>query len=398
VIAARTLALRNPSLGVSRIPPVYQQAYSGHYYAVRLPDGSVERSRSLWDRELAIPDLSPGSQRVDHAPGPEDQSLLVLAQGFEQGGKALVVVVAEDLTPLEDQISHFQWLLAALMLITAVLLLAGQKLILHRAFARLEPVRADIRRLADGEIANLREDVPSEVQPLVRELNRVIGLLAQRLERSRNALGNLAHALKGPLSLVTHHLEDNQAALDRAAISTQAQRIRLLIERELRRARLAGIGQVGQLFDPAQDVPDLIRAVRRIHAERDLAIRFDNRTGSPLHLDREDLLELLGNLLDNACKWGQTEVIVRVQDHQRKTLISVEDDGPGVSDELVERLTRRGVRADESAEGHGLGLAIAKDMVKLYGGTILFGRSDELGGLRVSVELPKGTATAGPAP
>ena len=122
VIAARTLALRNSSLGVSRIPPVYQQAYSGHYYAVRLPDGSVERSRSLWDRELAIPDLSPGSQRVNPAPGPEHQSLLVLAQGFEQGGKALVVVVAEDLAPLQDQISHFQWLLAALMLIPGLLL------------------------------------------------------------------------------------------------------------------------------------------------------------------------------------------------------------------------------------------------------------------------------------
>jgi signal transduction histidine kinase len=392
VLAIQTRGRRDrQGLGLhsARIPPVYQKAFSGHYYALRLPDGSIERSRSLWDRELEIPDLAPGDQRVSRAPGPERQSLLVLAQGFEQASGRLVVVVAEDLTPLEDQIGRFQWLLAGLMLVTALLLLAVQRLILRKGFQRLEPVRTDIRRLADGEIDSLREDVPTEVRPLVRELNRVLALLAQRLERSRHALGNLAHALKAPLSLLTQQLEDRQTPVDPGEVRTQAERIRSLIERELRRARLAGLGQVGRLFHPAEDVPDLIQAIRHVHMDRDLAIRFDDHSSGPLHLDREDLLELLGNLLDNACKWGQRHVTLRIEDGAASTRIDVEDDGPGVSDTLIDQLTRRGVRADETTEGHGLGLAIAKDMIRLYGGQIAFSRCESLGGLRVQVELPK---------
>ncbi len=396
----RASANTGPRLG--RIPAVYQKVYSGHYYAVRLPDGAIERSRSLWDRELPMPGLATGESRVLHAPGPEDQRLLILAAGYarEADGRAepLVVTVAEDLTPVDAEIARFQWVLAGLMLLTVALLLAVQQLILRRSFRRLEPVRQDIRRLADGAVATLGEDVPSEVLPLVQELNRLLGLLSGRLERSRHALGNLAHALKAPLSLLTQGLDAADPSLDRGHLKTQTERIRALLERELGRARLAGVGQAGQLFVPGRDIRDLIDALQHMHAARHLDVRFDDQTHSPVHLDREDLLELLGNLLDNACKWAERRIRVTAREESGGLQVSVEDDGPGVSDDLIGQLTQRGVRADENVSGHGLGLAIAKDVVKLYGGTIGFSRALSLGGLRVDVVLPRGSPGESPLP
>jgi signal transduction histidine kinase len=269
------------------------------------------------------------------------------------------------------------------------LLLLIQRLIVRTSFRRLDPVREDVRRLAEGDIGTLREDVPIEVLPLVREFNRLLVVLARRLERSRHALGNLAHALKGPLSVLTQSLDDADRPVDRRALATQAERIRALIERELRRARVAGTGRPGHLFHPARDVPDLIDALAHMYGERSPRIAFEDLTDGPLPLDREDMLELLGNLLDNACKWGREAVSVRVAPHGGGVRLAVEDDGPGVSDELVDQLTRRGVRADESVSGHGLGLAIVRDVVKLYGGSLGFARSAALGGLAVTVDLPR---------
>lgn len=386
----------NNGTKLERIPPVYQKVYSGHYYAVRLPNGSVQRSRSLWDRELQVPDLATGQHRMLHAAGPEGQQLLVWTAAYsrqhEGGGEPLVVTVAEDLSPLQTEIGRFQWVLAGLMLVAVVVLLSVQQMILRRSFRRLDPVREDIRRLAEGQIGALREDVPSEILPLVRELNRLLGLLGRRLERSRHALGNLAHALKAPLSLLTQDLDAADQTLDRQLLQGQAERIRALIERELRRARLAGTGQAGRRFAPGRDIPDLIDALRRMHGTRPLDLAFDDRTQGPLQLDREDLLELLGNLLDNACKWAGGRVRIAAAEEAGVLRVSVEDDGPGVSDDLIEGLTLRGVRADESVSGHGLGLAIAKDIVQLYGGAIGFSRSPSLGGLRVELTIPLRTA------
>jgi signal transduction histidine kinase len=395
VLAAYAMAGRvaggaaGDGLAPGRIPPVYRKPFSGHYYLVRLPDGTEDRSRSLWDQDIDVPEMEPGGQTSFRAAGPLGQRLLVLAAGFERDGRRLTVAVAEDLTPIERDIAQFGWVMAGLLLVFVAVLLLVQRLILRASFRRLEPVRDDIRRLAEGDIGTVRDDVPSEVRPLVRELNRLLELLTRRLEHSRHALGNLAHALKGPLSLLTQGLEDRERSVDREALASQAERIRALIERELRRARVAGVGQAGQLFHPARDVPDLIDAVRHMHTGRQLSIAFDDRTGGALRLDREDMLELIGNLLDNACKWGRGAVALRIERAGGAVELKVEDDGPGVSDALIEQLTLRGVRADESVSGHGLGLAIAKDIVKLYGGSLSFGRSEALGGLAVVVDLPR---------
>jgi signal transduction histidine kinase len=262
----------------------------------------------------------------------------------------------------------------------------------RRSLRPLERVRSDIRRFEQGEVEELATNVPEEILPLVQEVNRLLRLLTLRVERTRNSLGNLAHALKTPINLLVQTLDHAETTINagtRRALTNQTARLHQLVERELRRARLAGAGKPVRRFVPATELPELVGVVRRMHQEKTLEIEISGFPDHPLPIDREDMLELLGNLLDNACKWAKRRVhldiaggdIVRVR---------VADDGPGVPDADLDRLTQRGVRMDEERDGYGLGLAIAHDIVKLYSGKLEFRRSPELGGLEVVTELVVG--------
>ncbi|HHH39186.1 MAG TPA: HAMP domain-containing histidine kinase [Sedimenticola sp.] len=373
-----------------RLSQVYQQPLSGHYYVVRFADGHEERSRSLWDQTLDIPLLKPGERHRRRVAGPAGQRLLLLLNGYRKGGQTFTLGVAEDLSPVHAERDDFMRWFALLALGGLAGILLVQSLVVRRSFTRLERVRSDIRRLEQGRIEALSEDVPTEVLPLVQEFNRLLELLARRLERSRNSLGNLAHALKGPLNLLTHYFdapEPDPEARRQAAIQTE--RIRQLMERELKRARLAGGELASRRFDPATEIPDLVLVLRQVHRERGIDIDCHLGEGVKPFGDREDMLELLGNLLDNACKWAASRVRCRIEvDRAGAVVIRVEDDGTGLGNEEIEHLTHRGTRLDETVEGHGLGLAIVGDIVKLYGGSIGFGRARELGGLGVQIQFP----------
>jgi signal transduction histidine kinase len=373
----------------ARVNQIYQQPFSGHYYVVRLADGRQAVSRSLWDYQLELPQLNPGQRRRLHLDGPDKQRLLVWVGGFRKQGVTLTLAVAEDVTPISTMREAFLLNFALLSLTGLVLLLLLQRWVVRRSFSRLESVKAEIQRFAEQGGQPLSEEVPQEIRPLVKAFNRLLQLLTQRNERSRNALGNLAHALKGPLNLLGRYFERlPQASLSQEAgeAKAQAERIKLLIERELKRARMAGMGTPSQRFDPGRDLADLIAVVAQVHQERSVAV--DNRIDPELtHFgDREDMFELIGNLLDNAFKWADRHVRVTLSQNAGMT-ISVEDDGAGLTDAELQRLTQRGSRLDESVEGHGLGLSIALDIAKLYGGGIRFDRSPELGGLRARVTL-----------
>lgn len=373
-----------------QVDPIFNQPFSGHYYLIRFRDGREITSRSLWDHLLSVPDLAPGERKRLHLPGPAEQQLLVLVQGFRKHGTEFTLAVSEDLTPIEIERDRFTRNFALLALLGVILLLVVQRFVVRRLFRRLEPVRNDIQRLAQGEVERLSEDVPVEILPLVRELNHLLQLLSQRLERSRNALGNLAHAIKGPLNLLQQFFDEQKNCPDSPRLEqakTQVRRICELMQRELKRARMAGTGIPSRRFDPATDLPDLIQVLENIHHERHLAIHYEVAEGIHPFGDHEDMLELLGNLLDNACKWARTSVRCAISGRDGKIAIVVEDDGPGLSRQEIEALTERGTRLDETKEGHGLGLAIGKDIVKLYGGTLAFDRSPELGGLRATVLL-----------
>ena len=391
LLSALELAAGQLRVRTNRISQIYNQPLSGHYYTIRLPDNNLITSRSLWDQSLQTPLLALGEVRRFHTLGPADQQLLAWAKGFKKLGRVFTVAVAEDLSSVQQERDRFMRFFALLALGGLILLVLVQTLLIRRSFRRLETVREDVRRLEQGKTAKLSEDVPNEILPLVQELNHLLGLLSQRLERSRNALGNLAHALKGPLNLLLQYFDNASAEQDplpKHQARNQVERIRHLMERELKRARLAGRGIQSQHFNPHEELPDLMGVLEQVYLERRLSMQYVVEEEVPAFGDREDMLELLGNLLDNACKWAAHRVVCQISGSDN-ILLCVEDDGRGLSNQELERLTQRGTRLDETVEGHGLGLAIAKDIVKLYGGEMVFGRSTKLGGLRVSVNLPQ---------
>ena len=377
-----------PVLPQEAVGTIYHRPYSGHYYHLEVT-GKDLRSRSLWDSELPVPPVAVGESRRLHATGPQDQPLLVRTAAYRKEGRKVRIAVAEDLSPLRADLHNFQWLFGLVSLAVGAALVAVQWGMVAAGLRPLRRMRREIGLLERGERTALSEDVPAEVRPLAREVNRLVGVLGERLERSRNALGNLAHALKTPLTRL-FQAADHPGLADRPGLRSEvlepAERIRELIDRELGRARLAG-GSPGQRFDPAREIPALVATLEKIHAERGLAITSEVPADKGFHGDREDMLELLGNLLDNACKWAAEKVRVAVASGPGLDL-TVEDDGPGIPKERRSALLARGGRLDEEEEGHGLGLAIAQDIVAAYGGRLELGRSAELGGLRVRVVLP----------
>jgi signal transduction histidine kinase len=367
------------------LPPVYGQPFSGHYFWVLFEDGHVARSRSWWDHSFQVAALAPGETSLQIQSGPRNQRLLLWSAGYEKQGVVFTVGVAEDLTQLTRVLWRLLRVGIGLSVLGVLILLLVQRWLLRRGFGQVAEVRGDLQRLSAGEVDHLREDVPAEIQPLVRELNQFINAWRNHLQRSRQALGNLAHALKSPLNLILlYHPETKK---DRVA--EQAIRMRELIDRELRRARLAGEGSPGRRFRPHEDIPDLIAGVRTLYEERTLDILSQIDTPEQLPFDDEDMLELLGNLLDNAAKWARRRIRVSLRWHGGLQ-VSVEDDGPGVEANAAAVLETRGSRLDESIPGHGLGLSIVREIVRARGGRVHFGRSRDLGGFAVYADFPEG--------
>ena len=373
------------------LPPVYGQPFSGHYYWVRFDTGALTRSRSWWDHPFQSNALAPGATAVQVQAGPRGQQLLLWSGGYEKQGVTFTVAVAEDLTPLRQVLWRLLWVGIGLSLAGTLTLLLVQRWLLRRGFGQVAAARADLKRLAAGEIDHLREDVPAEVQPLVQELNQLIDAWRNHLQRSRQALGNLAHALKSPLNLILlHHPETRNDP-----VAEQAVRMRDLIHRGLRRARLAGEGSPGRRFRPHQDVPDLIAGIRQLYEDKSLSISSDIHAPEQLPFDDEDMIELLGNLLDNAAKWARQRVHLRLLWRDGLQVL-VEDDGPGVEPNAAEVLSRRGAKLDESVPGHGLGLSIVREIVQVHGGRIAFSRSEHLGGFAATALLPGPSEPAQP--
>ncbi|MFC1362147.1 MAG: sensor histidine kinase [gamma proteobacterium symbiont of Ctena orbiculata] len=389
LLAAIAFKQQGVKVRPARVNQIYLRPYSGHYYVVRQQHGAEVTSRSVWDFKLQIPRMKVGESRRLHMLGPEQQQLLVYVSGFRKQGQELTLAVAEDLLPIKRQRDLFLRNFALLALLGLMVLLLLQGMVVRQAFRRLEPLREEIKSLAGGEEKMLSEAVPEEMSPLVKEINHLLLLLSRRNRRSRNALGNLAHALKGPMNLLTHYFDkssNSDGRMDDTLAGQQVERVRLLIDRELKRARLAGSGSTGQRFDPQRDLQDLLDVLKQIYREKRLTIEAVTAADQPPFGDREDILELLGNLLDNACKWAKGRVRCTLSGEQQLKIV-VEDDGEGLVDEEVARMTMRGSRLDEDMEGQGLGLAIVSDVVTLYEGELEFDRSPQLQGLRVSVVL-----------
>lgn len=381
-------------LDAVRIQGIYQQPFSGHYFQIKSGEQLV-RSRSLWDEALPTPEVAVGETSVDFVDGPQRQPLLVWTRSFRKQGKVVHINMAENLQSLQAGVRRFQWLLAALALAVMLVLLLIQQYLVARSLRTLTATADAIERLEQGDISVLDERGPDEVLPLVQALNRLLQRQRQRLRRSREALGNLAHTIKTPLTLLQQLAAEKIPTADRNThekLGRYAGQINDIVNTTLRRAQLAGnsLGEVH--FDLEEDLPELVDALNRLH--HDKSLKFDAVTGAvrQLPLEQQDGMELLGNLLDNAWKWARSTVRLAVSDEQGKLSISVEDDGVGIDTEKLQSLARRGIRHDEGAPGHGIGLSIVKSLVDELGGTIEFTISERLGGLQICIQLVPDTA------
>lgn len=369
-----------------RIAPAYRRPLSGRYFVI-IVGREQWRSRSLWDFELpTVPERGAGVERIA---GPDGQQLLLLRRSLERFGQHLDFAVAMETGSLAADLRFAVQVLAALWLGAMVLLLLLQRLWVRRALAPLEGLRDQVAALRRGEHSHLQPATYRELEPLVAETNRLLDSVRTRLQRARHAVSNLGHALKLPLAVLQQLSERAEPAL-RASLQEQLTTIQRRLARELARGRLAGDSTAGVLFEPAAELPLLQLAISRAHP-RQLTINADVDPALPARLpfERDDMLELLGNLLDNAGKWAQSRIDIALRRQADELVIVIADDGPGVTTERLPELTRRGARLDESVSGDGLGLAIARELVAAYQGELTLTAHDPaLGGLGVTIRLP----------
>jgi len=387
LLAALVRGPHGLQLDEGRLGSLYTRPLSGRYFLIEIPALDIRwRSRSLWDAQLEAPPGTGLSESL--ADGPSGQRLLAYRADYQRYGQAVQVTVADDYNPLLGNLTRILAFGGLLGLATLLLVLLLQRLIVRRALRPLEQVREQIAQLHQGRRSTLDASVPAELEPLVGELNALLRHTEDGLKRARHGIGNLGHALKTPLAVLTSLAErpELQALPEqREVLREQLGRIRQRLERELRRARLAGEALPGAHLDGAE-LRELCTLLNRLHGEH---LQFECRLPAGLRLpwDREDLLELFGTLLDNAGKWADQQVRLEVAQGAEGYLIQVEDDGPGVPQAQRETILDRGARLDEAVSGHGLGLGIAKDIVDSCGGTLVLETSG-LGGLAVVIRLP----------
>lgn len=363
-------------------PPIYMQPLSGHYYMVNFSDGQKLLSRSLWDQELVLPS---SSQKTSYwlTPGPQEQKLLVWQSNYEKQDEQFSITIAEDVASLLSAIHRFIGIGIIASLAAVLLMMLIQRLTIRNSFAQMDAVREDVRSIRRGLKSKINEEVPAEVTPVIVEFNQLLQAWKTHQERSRNSVGNLAHALKSPLSIIIRYAEKQGDPY----LAEQAHSMQALLEHELKRARITGRASIGKHFHPQEDIEDLVETIQALHHQKALQIQLNINTPNSIALDQNDMLEMLGNLLDNAAKWAQHKIYLHLSCNGQFVL-RLEDDGPGITPSKQETLLARGKRLDENQPGHGLGLAIVNDIVSLYKGEVHFSKSSKLLGLKVTVSLP----------
>jgi len=268
--------------------------------------------------------------------------------------------------------------LIGLFLIAAGLLLAAGTL------RRVDSVRAGVESLRSGEGKRLESGGLAEIEPLVRDMNALLDHRERVARRALATAGDLAHGLKTPLAIVAQEAE----RLDDATIAEQVERMRRQIDYHLARARTSTSGApYGSQVELQPIAERLVRTISRLHADKAPSVSIDIPDSCDVRCETEDLEEMLGNVLENACKWARSAVTISASRTSAGMAIVVDDDGPGIDAASRERVLQRGVRADEAAPGSGLGLAIVSDLVDLYGGSLTLEVAPG-GGLRVRLLLP----------
>ncbi len=382
--------------------PLFELPLSGWYWQiVRLddPKKSTRASRSLWDKKLpqledeGLP-LTTAGVRLAYVTGPEDMPLRMVERPVDLGsdGKYLISV-AGDATEIFEETRSFDVYLAVTFAALAVVLVLSTIFQVRFGLAPLKRISQSLSDIRAGRVERLEGSFPIEIAPLARETNALLEANREIVERARTHVGNLAHALKTPLSVIVNEATARRDDPLAAKVLDQAAVMRDQVTHHLERARLAArLTVVGTVTDAGPVVEALQRTMQKIH--RDCDIELDLREPVKFRGEQQDLEEMVGNLLDNACKWASGHVrieIAAVSDtapaDRGRFRVVVDDDGPGLSAAERETVAKRGQRLDETKPGSGLGLSIVTDLVGLYGGHLSLSQSPS-GGLRAELILP----------
>lgn len=375
--------------------PRFDTPGSGLVGRIVAADGTtVWGSRSALGVELPPPTpLPPGAQgfgRVDSAQGaPHFQQSFGVSWTTGGGSHRFTVAVAEDLGPYARQLADYRRSLWGWLAALALLLLAAQALTLRWGLRPLRRIAQALARLEQGRDERLSGAHPAELQPLADNLNRVLAHERAQQARYRDALADLAHSLKTPMAVVRAELQ--RAAAEpalRERLDEQVRAMDRVVDYHLQRASAAARRTLAAPLALAPVVERLRSALGKVHADKALVWQVDIPADARARIDEGDLTELLGNLLDNACKWSAGRLSVSARLAAGSVSMSIEDDGPGFDTAVGRQVLERGVRADETVPGHGIGLAVAQDIVQACGGTLELGRSAALGGARVAIGLP----------
>ncbi len=372
---------------------------SGLYAAVTSGEQVTWRSPSaVGSVEDFGPPVPAGARGFRYLADARGARLAVVSRGITWEGEAstLTFSVASDLTSYDSQLRRFRSGLAGGFTVVAVLLLATMAALLRWALTPLRRLERQIVSVERGEREQLDDRWPDELKGVVANLNTLLAAERTRIARYRDTLGNLAHSLKTPLAVLRASFSAGAPGTTDVAnklVNEQVERMGVIVEHQLRRAVTSGGTSVGaQAIEVLPVAQDLRRALLKAHGRKDFSIEVSVPADLCFVGDRDDLIEALGNLMDNAAKWCRSQVRVTAalqadRGAAQKLLVLVEDDGPGVPVADRERVLQRGARADEHTPGHGLGLAMVRDMAGLYGGLIALGESP-LGGARIELRLP----------
>ena len=423
----RTLVadVASPEEGGDKFPqsigePLFELPLSGWYWQVtrldtKTPD--VRSSRSLWDS--ALPQLDSGPSPADaeyrqgYAQGPEDQKLRLVERNIDLGddGKYLIEV-AGDASEIDDETRSFDGVIGATFAALTLALLLTTALQVRFGLAPLTRISQRLAAIRSGRAERLDGKFPVEIAPLARETNALLDANREIVERARTHVGNLAHALKTPLSVIVNEAAARSDDPLARKVREQADIMSDQVTRQLERARLAArFTVVGTLTDVPPVVTALARTMEKLYRERDIAIAVDTPAHAFFRGEQQDLEEMIGNLVDNGCKWAQSRVAVEVvaerpangvdkgqrgaqsetgeNGEKPRVRIIVDDDGPGLSPAEREQVALRGRRLDETKPGSGLGLSIVVELASLYSGVLTLGTAP-IGGLRAELALPAG--------
>ena len=369
----------------------FSPALSGVYWQVRLADGEILRSPSLVDNDLSLGRIEGKDQHPYASTGPTGPIRILESSPSAGNGRATHQIgVAVDQRLIDEAVWEFDRTLIWSLGVIALGFIAAAFAQVTLGLLPLTRIRRDLTAVRTGAAQRLPGDMPLEVAPLVDDLNALIQANRDMVERARAQAGNLAHALKTPLALLTEQgrgLEQDGNPEAGRLIMEQCARMQRQIDYQMARARAATRSTPGQATNVAAQARFIVSAISRLHTYQGVSFSIEGSEQALAACEKDDLSEMLGNLIDNAAKWARSKVVITISDSGAFVRIVVSDDGPGIPPSEWERVFKLGERLDEHKPGSGLGLAITRDLATLYDGKIAIERSDR-GGAALVLELP----------